>query len=145
MTAGLCTPHYAAPECAFGNTVCMANTSQDMWAFGAVAFELRGTEFFAFGNDDASRWRCVAARIGAPPRHVNIGPWQKVFFAPAERPRGPAIQKALGNLAPQWGDMYVKLVSTACQWIPERRSSATDALILLQQDGEAAPKRVDPS
>ena len=142
MTAGLATPHYSAPECAFGNNRCMANTSQDMWAVGAVAFELRGPEYFAYGLDDTARWRCVVARIGPPPRGVKLGPRQDVHLAPAQRARDSAPEKALERVGEHWEERYVLLVRSTCEWIPERRRSATEALSLLPVD--AASTRIEP-
>ena len=151
MTAHVATPHYIAPECAFSNDTCMANTSQDMWMFGAVAFELRGSQFFAYGHDETTRWRCVVARIGPPPRSVQLGPWQKFHLAATQKARDAAPEKALDHVGRDWAERYLTLVRTTAEWLPERRRSATDALSLLPADAaatrihldEAASTRID--
>ena len=110
MTAGVATPMYAAPEVSFAQleSDCVAGASQDIWSFGAVAFELRVGEPMFFGIGEGSQWRTAVCRLGPPPRGLRLGPPTGLTVAPVEAcSRGPQFLtdevSALGGSLPLGG------------------------------------------
>ena len=136
MTAGVCTPQYDAPECVFcKDGVCKATTSIDMWSCGLVAYEMRASDCFMRGDNQAALWQCAAGRIGQP--QENLGPLHNTIFGTKAKVTGAPV-KSLEQVATDWGEAYSKIVRGCCVWRPDQRHTATSALLLIDTVGVAA-------
>ena len=131
MTAGVATPMYAAPEVSFAHleSDCVAGASQDIWSFGAVAFELRVGEPLFFGRSEGAQWRTAVCRLGPPPEDCDLGPrrtslWHRLKVC-AEDLSG--FETKFPPLAEVSGlEGFVELVRVTCAWRPEERPTAAE-------------------
>ena len=131
MTAGVATPMYAAPEVSFAQpeSDCVAGASQDIWSFGAVAFELRVGEPMFFGIGEGSQWRTAVCRLGPPPEDCDLGPrraslWRRLKLALEDLSFLQTKFPPLAEVSRLEG--FVELVRATCAWRPEERPSAAE-------------------
>ena len=75
LTAGQCTPAYAAPEvfCFADDDMCTYGLSSDCWSIGCVVFEtLVGEIFCLAGATAASMLSVCSMRLGPPPATLGL-------------------------------------------------------------------------
>lgn len=131
MTAGVATPMYAAPEVSFAHPEddCVAGASQDIWSFGAVAFELRVGEPMFFGIGEGSQWRTAVCRLGPPPEDCELGPrraslWYRLRLDVEDLSFFRTKFPPLAEVSRLEG--FVELVRATCAWRPEERPTAAE-------------------
>lgn len=130
MTPGLATPMYAAPEVSFSDpsAECIAGASQDIWSFGAVAFELRTGQALFYGAGPTAQWKTAISRLGPPPEGLVLGPLQRSVInvrLPSETEQ--SFQEMFPPLAQVSGlEGFLEFVSPACAWRPEDRPTAAE-------------------
>ena len=127
MTTGLGTVQYSAPEllCCPWEGPCQYGVEVDVWAFGAIWFEvLSGTVFMPHASE-AKMVAALSCRLGPCGADVPLGPRKKTIWPAAQRAI-VEVQKAVQPLSSFKipGQAGWEVLEAALQWGPSLRPSA---------------------
>ncbi len=124
MTTGLGTLRYSAPE-----LLCHHRhgygVGVDIWAFGAIWFEVLNSTEFMPGASDARRMASLMCRLGECPSQLFRGPHYKVI-RPAAQKHMVDLEKEVLPLSSYKipGQAGWAVLAAALQWSPSLRPSA---------------------
>ena len=122
MTTRLGTLQYSAPELLLGQPGDKYGVAVDVWAFGAIWFEVLNSTEFMPGSSDAERMAALTCRLGECPTQVV---WAQSIREAAQK-HSADLQEEVLPLSTYTipGQAGWEVLAAALQWNPSLRPSA---------------------